>query len=923
MKKIYFFMVMALFGTLSVHAQDSGTDTPPVHKKSLLSVIEDAKFISAESHYTGDPSALKAAISVAESEAETVADDAAVRTAMIALQEAIDEFVGASDHADATELVYNPSFNMDATNATTIQGWTVSNMKSNRRSVNYPGTSSRTNGIVDFVEQWVNATNLTGAGNIEQTLSDLPAGHYRLTADIFVVSQKTADIEDAVGVELYANDAVREIGLTDVLEGTNAANFGVDVEVAEGGTLTIGFRFTDTNVNWLGWDNVMLYYVGDADAYNDFVYTKKLVAAQEALKNGITAAEEALATGVPLYRPELTAAIADAQAMLDDSTNLDELATALATLNSFVSYFNGYNRYYTNLVTAIEAAEALLASGELTEGTEDFQQAINYAKEQQTLAITEYLTEPDLAVVVLEDALKELQAAESAFRVQNASYYNPANVITNGTMASTDGWDILVPGANPGLHINTTGTVTNFTTPFMECWVNNVDYGQENYARQTVTTLPDGQPLPKGYYVLKAAALATRQNQAALEVSGVTLRLGNESVDVHTGNGVAEIYTLGYELTENGGEITFGLFVDASTNANWIAWDEVELQFVGPKDKYLEAYAEAVLGESMAKLKAAVAEAKALIESVDPNGVDIESEDITAIVDECEYIIEHPMEGSVEYIEQLLEELADAVQAFYRSGVSPKDGNAFDFTALLQNPDFDFVGEDGTAIGWDLVSGVLPGGTDCANWWFGGSTGLDLVQEFQQTVNDMPAGNYILNVNASIRVDMTYSIDGYKQEALPNNLIACQAYANTDTVDVHPFFYEDEEKGLTLESMLAMTNDYDYRHGNGTLIDYMLKESGLFNLEIPFTLDEAGDITMGFRVELPRLNGQMPFIDYFHLSYYGNQDVTGVAAPKAELAGHAPAAVFSLNGQMLRSGTSVEGLPKGLYIVGGRKVVVK
>ena len=154
-------------------------------------------------------------------------------------------------------------------------------------------------------------------------------------------------------------------------------------------------------------------------------------------------------------------------------------------------------------------------------------------------------------------------------------------------MNSTDGWEILVDGANPGLHINTSGNVTNFSKPFMECWVNNIDYGQANYAKQTISALPDGRELPAGFYVLKAAVLATRQDQAGAQITGVNLKFQDQEQAVSTANGVANIYTIGYDKPEAGGEITVGLFIDETTNANWIAWDEVELQFVGDKDKYI------------------------------------------------------------------------------------------------------------------------------------------------------------------------------------------------------------------------------------------------------------------------------------------------------------------------------------------------
>ena len=119
---------------------------------------------------------------------------------------------------------------------------------------------------------------------------------------------------------------------------------------------------------------------------------------------------------------------------------------------------------------------------------------------------------------------------------------------------------------------------------------------------------------------------------------------------------------------------------------------------------------------------------------------------------------------------------------------------------------------------------------------------------------------------------------------------------------------------------MEMTNDWDYRHGNGTLIDYMLKQSGHFNTLVPFTLEKEGNIKIGFRMELPKRGGQMPFIDYFHLYYYGTAEPTainGIATDNSE----APAGVYNLQGQYV--GPTTKGLAKGLYIVGGQKVIIR
>lgn len=930
MRKFTLMMAVALFACGSVYAQDEEEPVVlPVYTKSLNSVIADAKSIVASNHYTVGQAVLESAIATAEAAIPSLTDNDEMRKTLKELQSAIDDFIEANGHADATELLQNPSFNIDGNNSKTITSWTVTNFKQNRRSVSYQTTRSGFV-ITDFAEQWIaSSSSLAGKGDLSQVVSNLPAGHYRLTADIFVHNQKyDATCEEAVGVEFYANESVREIGITGVTD-NDAAAFSVDFDVTEGQDVTIGFRFENVNFNWLGIDNFTLTYIGDAEAFNSFLNNQKLGAAKEALEASIKAAQEALAAeNAPLYRKQLEEAI-DVANTFTASTLADEMEEAKSVLDTEVAAFKKYNGYYTNLKTAIEKAEALVAAGEMTVDVDKFQEAINKAKEELSNVATNYANAVEEAVALLETAMADLQKAELVFGVANASYAHPANVITNGSMSSTDGWEILVPGSNPGLHINTAGNVTNFSKPFMECWVNNTNYGQENYARQTVENLPNGVELPKGYYVLRAAALATRQDQASLEVSGVTIKLEDQAVAVHTKNGVGEIYTIGYDKQEAGGKLTFGLYIDENTDANWIAWDEVELQFVGDKDKYIADYTKAVLGESLEKLKAALAETEALMESVDMNGVDISNTDFAMCLDDVNFAIENPTADYItkEYLEQLIEQLAKLTKQFYTSGVSPKAGNHFDFTSFIKNAEFDAEpGEEWTV---ETENGVLPSGTDCPYWWFGSSGPSETTQEFSQRLYDMPAGNYLLDVNTAIRVDMNYSIEGYKAENLPENLTLCKVYANNDSTDVHPFFYEDEAQGLTLDKMLLMTNDYDYRHGNGTLIDDMLKGSEYFHSKVIFKLEKVGDIKIGFRVELPKKNGQMPFIDYFHLSYYGNQEInqettpnepSGITATKSLAA---PAVIYNLNGQQVRKDATTQGLAKGLYIIAGKKVVVK
>ena len=903
--------------SLAGFAQD---ENPPVHTKALNSVIADAEAIVASEDYTEGKTALQEAITTATSGITELADDAAVRDAIVTLQAAIDQFLLDNEDggriADATAKVTNPSFDKDGNNSKTVTGWVVNNFKQNRRAVSYPGTSSTS--MVDFIEQWANATALSGNGDIHQVLSGLPAGHYRLTADILTVSQKTADLVDLEGVQLYANESIREIGLSGTAAQEQAVTYSVDVVIAESEDLTIGFRFDNTNINWLGWDNIKLSFIGDAEAYQAQQDAELLAAAKATLSANIEAAKALIDANHPLYNAELNTAIESATAALEAGT-IDEVQAAIDDLASSVNLFNDFNKSYVNFLAAIEKAQALLADESYTQGRADLETAIAAAQ----AALPEGVQYPvGSAENFYKEARATLEVAQSQFLVANASYQHPANVITNGGMSNTNGWDILVPGANPGLHINASGNVENFSKPFMECWVNNTNYGQENYAKQTIDVLPDGSPLPAGYYVLKAACLATRQDQASLEVSGVTLRIGDESVNVHTANGVANIYTIGYEQATAGNPITFGLFIDAETDANWIAWDEVELQYVGDKDAYLAEYTKAILGESLSNLQAEVDKVQQMLTTVDVTNADID--ELNFALENAQDLLDNPLSATIESLEEALDYLVDSEASFTLSGAKPINGNFFDFTSLITNPNFDIA----DASGWQTAEPtaedgmVLPSGTDCAYWWFGGSTTMSLLQDFRQTIENMPAGNYLLDVNASIRLDMTYSTSGYTEENKYNNYTRCQVYANEETADVHPFFYEDEAKGLTLESMLAMTNDYDYRHGNGTLIDDMLKASGLFHVLVPFTLEERGDITMGFLVELPKRNGQMPFIDSFALTFYGDQDVAEATGIKTICNAQgtiqkADTPIYNLAGQRLLK------VQKGINIVNGKKVVVK
>jgi len=112
----------------------------------------------------------------------------------------------------------------------------------------------------------------------------------------------------------------------------------------------------------------------------------------------------------------------------------------------------------------------------------------------------------------------------------------------------------------------------NFDPPFMESWVSSGNSLSDKTTLQMAN-------LYAGTYRLAASVNATQQGDASLAVSGVQLKLGSASVDCHTGNGVPEVFTTD-KVTIDGGNTEIGLYV-SSTDANWVAWDNVVLYCYG------------------------------------------------------------------------------------------------------------------------------------------------------------------------------------------------------------------------------------------------------------------------------------------------------------------------------------------------------
>ncbi len=155
------------------------------------------------------------------------------------------EHVG--EKKDCTNYINNPSFENRLT------GW-----DSNMQTQNNSEVSAMKQGTY-YCESWVKVPATLWDVYTRQTVTDLQAGRYSITAACHAENQGNNDIIN--GVYLYANDKRIEIA--------EPRDYDVTVDVTDG-TLEFGVITEGTNANWVTADNFRLtwYEIGDnTEAY--------------------------------------------------------------------------------------------------------------------------------------------------------------------------------------------------------------------------------------------------------------------------------------------------------------------------------------------------------------------------------------------------------------------------------------------------------------------------------------------------------------------------------------------------------------------------------------------------------------------------------------------------------------------------------
>ncbi len=218
----------------------------------------------AEALNDGDKTALNTAITSARTTVNSTDDYMTIYAQIAAIKTAAKTFLTTAslpNEFDVTAAaITNPDFDRFQ------MGWKTTGGGEKRGWMGEPGYYHVENGdvILDyFIEAW-NFRSYVNDGELFQTITSLPAGIYRLEADIIATNQNDANAE-VTGVSLFAGNQSTPVAT----ENQKPQHFSVEFTLDEDGDCTIGLSINSTTANWVAMDNVRLYNVGLPEDEND------------------------------------------------------------------------------------------------------------------------------------------------------------------------------------------------------------------------------------------------------------------------------------------------------------------------------------------------------------------------------------------------------------------------------------------------------------------------------------------------------------------------------------------------------------------------------------------------------------------------------------------------------------------------------
>ena len=227
---------------------------PQIREEFEAEVTHITEMMNATSD--GDKTTLTTAINTARTNVNNAEDYLTIYSQITAIKDAAKVFLTTAtltENFDVTgATIVNPDINNYPYMWNMIDGdWS--------RGLNVDRFENDGVVIDQFIHGW-NGDSLPHDGDlISQTITKLPAGVYRLEADVIATNQNDATAE-VKGVSLFAGNQKTSVSTED----QKPQHFSVKFENPTTQNVTIGINVKETNANWVAADNFRLYYESKA-----------------------------------------------------------------------------------------------------------------------------------------------------------------------------------------------------------------------------------------------------------------------------------------------------------------------------------------------------------------------------------------------------------------------------------------------------------------------------------------------------------------------------------------------------------------------------------------------------------------------------------------------------------------------------------
>ena len=405
------------------------------------------------------------------------------------------------------------------------------------------------------------------------------------------------------------------------------------------------------------------------------------------------------------------------------------------------------------------------------------------------------------------------------------------------------------------------------------------------------------------YITLSGSTFKTVARETPTSAEKFHLMTGRR--DVKVGSGTSAINVRGYwVLRSNGGDWANAMTASANGNVSLVSFDiaadAAAQHWVILTADETKAFDEAARGSVVNELKQLIKNLRNMAKTAhveDVTGADAALEEALAAAE----IVAADADATLETLQAACKTLRQSGMDFLGSVTPASVENPFDLTFFIADAAIT------TGEGW-----AGPGYIANSTMEF-----YEKTFDFNQTINGLPAGTYDLKAKGFNRPG-SYTATYADYQNGKNNVVAYLYAGSANTKLCH--LAEGASKTKLHSDDQSVSSPAAYVPNTmASSATYFTK--GYYENSLLFNLTKATDLKIGIR-QTSSAASYWTIFDNFRLYYYGSMsidDVTSIEQVVTE--GAAPAAVYNLCGQKV--GDSLEGLPSGIYICGGKKILVK